>query len=140
MKEDAGLRSLLREGEGRKLETIGKSEVAGEPCWQVKVTYPSERSVTECYSVASGLLLGSTTTQESPMGAVQVTTVMSDYKDFGGLKLPSVARMQMMGQEQKMTITAVEYDGAEDAKAFERPAAVNTIVEQKAKAGTTTTP
>ena len=126
MKEDAGLRSILREGEGRKLETVGKSEVAGEPCWQVKVTYPSERSVTECYSVATGLLLGSSTTQESPMGAVQVVTLMGDYKDFGGLKIPTTARMQMMGQEQKMTITAVEYDGAEDAKAFERPAAIAT--------------
>ena len=138
MREDAGLRSILREGEGRKLETVGKSEMGGEPCWQVKVTYPSERSVTECYSVASGLLVGTTATQESPMGVVQVTTLVSDYKDFGGLKIPTSARMQMMGQEQKMTIAAVEYDGVEDAKAFDRPAAVTTIIEQKAKTGTMT--
>lgn len=139
MKEDAGLRAILREGEGRKLETIGKADVAGEPCWQVKVTYPSERAVTECYSVSSGLLLGTSSTQESPMGAVQVTSLVSDYKDFGGLKLPTTVRMQMMGHEQKMTITSVTYDGADDAKAFERPAAINTIVEQKAKAAPATT-
>jgi hypothetical protein len=136
MKEDAGLRSLLREGEGRTLETVGKAEMGGQPCWQVKVTYPSQRSVTECYSVESGLLVGTTTSQESPMGVIQVTTLVGEYKDFGGVKMPTSARMQMMGQEQVMTISSVEYDGAEDAKAFERPAAVTTIIEQKAKAAT----
>jgi hypothetical protein len=67
------------------------------------------------------------------MGSMDVTTFVSDYKEVGGIKTPMKTRMQMMGQEQVMTFSKIEYDGPDDAKAFELPPAIKTMVEAKAK-------
>ena len=60
---------------------------------------------------------------------------MGDYKDFGGLKSATSMRQKMMGQEQVMTLTNVEYDRPEDAKAFEPPPAIQTMLKSAPKEG-----
>jgi hypothetical protein len=134
LREEAGFTAILRRGEmTTSMETVGKTEMQGQACYQVKVVYKSGREATECYSVDSGLLLGAVTKQTSPMGTVDVTTLVSDYQEIGGIKTAMKTRMQMMGQEQVMTFSKVEYDGPDDAKAFELPPAIKTMVEAKAK-------
>lgn len=134
LREESGFTAILRRDElTSSMETIGKSEMQGEACFQVKVVYKSAREATECYSVGSGLLLGAVTKQTSPMGSMDVTTFVSDYKEVGGIKTPMKTRMQMMGQEQVMTFSKVEYDGPDDAKAFELPPAIKTMVEAKGR-------
>lgn len=134
LREESGFSSILRRAElTTSMETVGKGEMQGEACYQVKVVYKSGREATECYSVGSGVLVGTTTTQTTPMGSADVTTLVSDYKDVGGIKAAMKTRLQVMGQEQVMTFSKVELDGADDAKAFELPPAIKTMVEAKAK-------
>lgn len=134
LREESGFTAILRRAElTSSMETVGKSEMQGQPCYQVKVIYKSGRETTECYAVDTGLLLGATTKQTSPMGTIDVTTIVSDYQVVGGIKTAMKTRMQMMGQEQVMTFSKVVYDGPDDAKAFELPPAVKTMVEAKAK-------
>lgn len=134
MREEGGFASILhRAALTTSMETVGKSEMQGEACYQVKVVYKSGRESTECYSVGSGLLLGVLSKQIGPMGTIDVTTFVSDYQEIGGIKTAMKTRMQMMGQEQVMTFSKIEYDGPDDAKAFELPPAIKTMVEAKAK-------
>src|SRR3546814_3894623 len=52
-------------------------------------------------AVDSGLLIGSVQTTESPMGPMESTTLLSEYKDFGGRKIPTKLVQSSMGQEQR---------------------------------------
>jgi hypothetical protein len=111
-------------------ETVEKTEMNGEPCYKVKMVWKSGRETFDCYSVASGLLIASMGKQESPMGTVDVTNLISDYKDFGGQKIATRLTQQVMGNEQVLTISSVDYDVAEPAT-FEMPAAIKALVEKK---------
>jgi len=90
----------------------------------------SGRETFDCYSVASGLLIASIGKQDTPMGSVDVTNLLSDYKDFGGQKVATRLTQQVMGQEQVLRINTVEYDAADPAL-FEMPAAIKALAEKK---------
>lgn len=132
LQEEAGFLTMLRESPGLKsAETVEQTTLGGEACYKVKLTYASGRVSYDCYSIATGLLVGTVAVQESNMGQMELTTAMSDWKEFGGVKMPTKMRQSAMGQEQVMTITSVEFDGADHARAFELPAAVKAIAAQK---------
>jgi hypothetical protein len=102
----------------------------GEACYKVKLVWKSGRETFDCYSVASGLLIASMGKQESAMGTVEVTNLLSDYKDFGGQKIATRLTQQVMGNEQVITINSVDYDAA-DAATFAMPAAIKALAEKK---------
>lgn len=129
IREDAGFSNVLRNSANiRAMETVERTEMGGQPCYKVHITYKSGRESYDCYSVDTGLLVGMIGRQDSPMGSVEVVTLVSDYKDFGGLKTATRLRQQMLGQEQLMTLDAVVFDDAADAAAFEPPAAIRTML------------
>ena len=111
-------------------ETVEKTQMNGEACYKVKLVWKSGRETQDCYSVATGLLIASVGKQDSPMGSVEVTNLISDYKDFGGQKIATRLTQQVMGNEQVLIINAVEYDAADPAT-FEMPAAIKALVEKK---------
>ena len=112
--------------------TVGKTEMGGVPCWEVKVQWKSGRESTECYAVESGLLVANKARIETPQGTIDQVTLIGDYKDFGGVKVPTVMRLQAMGMEQVMRVTSVEYGTVTPAD-LEPPAAIQALI--KAKAG-----
>lgn len=109
------------------IETVGEAEYDGEACWEIAYVWVSGRESSECFSKETGLLIASVSSQESPMGTVDMVTRMSDYQQFGDLLLPTTMRQSAMGQEQVMTIESVEFDAVEDAD-FEPPAAILTLI------------
>jgi hypothetical protein len=111
-------------------ETVEQTQMNGEACYKVKVVWKSGRETQDCYSVASGLLVASMGKQDSPMGSVEVTNLISDYKDFGGQKIATRLTQQLMGQEQVLIINTVDYDAADPAS-FEMPAAIKALAEKK---------
>lgn len=111
-------------------ETVERTEMNGEACYKVKIVWKSGRETFDCYSIASGLLIASVSKQESPTGTVEVTNLINDYKDFGGQKIATRVRQQAMGQEQVLTVNAVDYDVA-DSSTFALPAAIKALAEKK---------
>jgi hypothetical protein len=111
-------------------ETVEKTEMNGEACYKVKLVWKSGRETFDCYSVATGLLIASIVKQETQMGTIEVTNLISDYKDFGGQKVATRVAQQAMGQEQIMRFTAVEYDVANDST-FVMPPAIKALTEKK---------
>jgi hypothetical protein len=131
MREESSFGTSSRQGPNvASAETVEKTEMNGEACYKVKMVWKSGRETFDCYSVASGLLIASMGKQESPMGTVDVTNLLSDYKDFGGQKIATRLTQQVMGSEQVLIITTVDYDAADPA-AFEMPASIKALVEKK---------
>jgi hypothetical protein len=131
LREDAGPAAMLRSPDRiRSAETVELTTMGGRACHKVKITYHSGRESFDCYSPETGLLVGMTQTQESPMGSVQVTTLFDDWKEFGGLKTATKLRQQMLGQEQILTIDRLEFDRPEDAKAVEVPERIKPLVRK----------
>jgi hypothetical protein len=132
LREDAGPAAMLRSPDRiRSAETIELTTMGGQSCYKVKITYHSGRESFDCYSPETGLLVATIQKQETPMGTIEVTTLTSDWKDFGGLKSATRLRQQMMGQEQVITIDRLEFDRPEDAKAVELPEQVKPLVKPK---------
>jgi hypothetical protein len=55
-----------------------------------------------------------------------VTSVVSDYKPFGGQLLPTRVVQKVAGQEIVVTISAVIYDSVDPA-VFELPASIKAL-------------
>ena len=131
IREESSFGTSSRQGPNvASAETVEKTELNGEPCYKVKMVWKSGRETFDCYSIASGLLIASQGKQESPMGTIDVTNLISDYKDFGGQKIATRLTQQVMGNEQVLIINSVDYDVA-DTAAFEMPAAIKALVEKK---------
>jgi len=109
------------------METVERTEMGGVSCYKVKFVWKSGRENYDCFAEDTGHLVATTVRQESPMGAIEVTTLFSDYKRFGEILMPTRAVQQMLGQQQVLIVESVEYDVVDDA-AFELPPEIRAIL------------
>lgn len=110
----------------QSMTTVEQTTMGGQACYRVRVVSKSGRESFDCYAVDTGLLVASVSTQDSPMGSMSVTTLLSEYKQFGNVRMPTRLTQEMMGQQQVMTITSVEFDVVDDA-AFSLPAEIQAL-------------
>ena len=82
--------------------------MGGERCYLVKLTWKSGRETFDCYSATSGLMVGSKSVQQTAMGAIPVSSLYSEYKKLETSWFRQKTVQSMMGQEQVLTISAVE--------------------------------
>ena len=108
------------------METVGRGEVGGRPCWRVKMVHTSGVEVTNCFDVENGLLIGATATQASQMGNVQAEMTFADYRDFDGYRMPTRMTTRTMGQEMVMTIKSVSHEPL-DPSVFALPAEIRAL-------------
>ena len=109
-------------------ETVEETEFNGEAAYKVLLTDATGKETTQFYSKESGLMIGAIATQSSPMGEVEVTINISDYQDFGGMKVATKQVMSMMGMEIENTVEEVTYDDV-DESVFELPDSIKALVE-----------
>ena len=129
-KEESGYYGVLDQKDKATRTTIGKSELGGVPCWQVKIVWKSGRDATECYAMDSGLLIGRQGRVETPQGSMDQTVLVGDYKEFGGVKAPTTMRIQVAGMEQVLRIQSIEYDTVKPED-FAPPAAIKALIDAK---------
>lgn len=130
-KEQADLQANLLYSADRfsSMETIALADFNGEKTYKVRfVRKGSGRESFEYFSAASGLLVGSEMTQESEMGKMQLTTMQSDYKQFGAIKMPTRSEVQAGPNKMVMVISDVIFN-AVPATAFELPPQVKALVK-----------
>jgi hypothetical protein len=112
------------------MHTVERSTANGQPCYRVRMVTASQDTAFACFDVATGLLSQMQTRQESQMGRLETTINMMDYKEFGGVKMPTRTVTQMMGQEMITTIKSVSTDPIAPAE-FEPPAEVKALMSQQ---------
>ncbi len=117
----------------KSMETTAKKEFNGEMAFEVKLTAEDGSSVTQYYSVESGLMLGQTSKQVTQMGEVESMVKLGDYREVGGMKMPFKTTIEMpaLGMTQELKITSIELDAPIDAKEFEMPAEIKQLKEQR---------
>ena len=131
LKEGATIEAALRSAEAYDVrETMERTEMNGEPCYKVRFVSKAGRETVDCFSTETGLRVGTTAAQETPMGELEVVTLFSDYQAFDGIPTPTRITQQIYGNEQLLTIDSVEYDVVEDAE-FDPPPAIRTLIEQQ---------
>lgn len=126
---DADFYSELHDGTRyTKMETVARTDFEGVAAYKVRLIRPSGEEDFEYFAVDTGLLVGSELTRISPMGPVPATSVISDYKPFGTIRLATRVVQRLMGMEQVITIATVEHDGVEEL-AFALPPPIRTLAK-----------
>jgi len=110
---------------------LERTTFEGKDCYAVKLVRRTGIELTEYYEVATGLLAGSRMDSTSAMGSIPTTSVVDEYREFDGVRLPTRARQRAMGVEWVLTITSVEHDSV-PADAFEPPAEISALRDRDA--------
>ena len=98
----------------------------GKTCYELKIKTTWGEEYTEYYDKATGLLHGTARSQESPMGALQATTLSTDYKAHGGVLSAMLVTVKVMGIEQVVRTESVELGPVPDS-IFALPAAIKAL-------------
>jgi hypothetical protein len=128
-KLDADFYSELRDPKNYpSVKTIEKVDFNGRPCYKVQLTRIDGAIDFDLYDVETGLRAGEIRTRESPMGTITVTTTVGGYKKFDNMMVSTTMSQKIMGVEQTITISSIEFDKVDPA-AFEPPAAIKALIK-----------
>jgi hypothetical protein len=94
----------------------------------VKIVHKDDSEAFVFLDSASGLRVGQTQTAKMMGQEMQSTMLMSDYKDFGGIKMPTKRVQKLPMAEVVMNISNVEFDNV-DAATYALPDAVKALVK-----------
>jgi outer membrane lipoprotein-sorting protein len=83
---------------------------------------------TEYFDAETGLHAGSISTRETPMGTVEVTSIIRDYRKVGTSMQAHQMVQKMMGVEQVITLEKFEFNTV-PADAFAMPPAVKALIK-----------
>lgn len=115
-----------------KAETIGVETIDGEPCYKVVLTPAAGKPETRYYQKKSGLAVKTTTIAVNQMGEVPVEVIISDYKNFDGVLVPTKVVQKAAGQEFTMTIQNIKVNEEIPADRFEPPADIKALLSKSA--------
>ena len=107
----------------KSAELVGVEKVGDRDAYAVRLT-PKEgegNPVTNYYDTKTFLLLRSDSVQESPLGTLPVTSLMSDYRTVGGVKMPFLLEQKLPTMTIRISFSEAVFDvPIEDAR-FEKP-------------------
>jgi hypothetical protein len=113
-----------------KVETTGVETAEGEECYKVLLTPAAGKPETQFYSKKSGLLVKTTATAASPMGEISVEVTVSEYKNFGGVLMPTRSKQRAGGQELEVSVSNVGVNEALPSDIFNPPADVKALIDK----------
>lgn len=117
-----------------KAETTALETVEGEECYKVVLTPKgSGKPETLHFSKASGLLVKRTQVAVSPLGEIPAEQILSEYKEYGAVKLPSKLLQKAAGQQIAIYTDAVEANGEIPADKFALPAEIQKLLAKQKK-------
>jgi hypothetical protein len=110
--------SNLRFDEYPVMETVGRTEVDGRACWQVRMVTPENDEAIGCFGVDDSYLLSL-----SVSAPEQTTITFSNHRAFGALTLPGRTVITAGGEQVVLTVTSISHDPIPAAE-FEPPAEI----------------
>jgi hypothetical protein len=128
-KLDADFYSDLRDPKTYvSVKTVEKTTYDGRPAYKVALSRIDGTEDFDFYDVSTGLRSGSTITRESPMGPMTVSSVVSGYQKFGNVLVPTMQTQKVMGVEQVLKVTSVEFDKVDPA-VFTPPDSIKALIK-----------
>lgn len=115
-----------------KAETIGEAEVDGKPCYKVKMVPKEGPEEIVYYSKKTHLQTKTELSVNGGLGEMKVETLLMDWREVDGVKLPHKIVQRNLTTKQSVTITFNSIDCNVDMPAdrFELPEAIKAIVAQ----------
>lgn len=109
--------------------TMERTDFDSKPAYRIRnVTHDGEE-YSEFYDVESGLLRGVIRKEASPMGDIETTTSVTDYKPFAGMLVPTRIIQNAMGMETVVAITEITPWTAQDS-VFTPPPEIRAIMKK----------
>lgn len=109
MDENAALVSEIYHVKNNAQFTVkGIEAVEGEDAYEVEITPTKGKKSSAYYSVKTGLKLKTASKMETPRGELVISTFYKDYKNYGGILLPSAMTIDQGGFKLEMTFTKIE--------------------------------
>ena len=100
----------LLERSDLKLQTT-IADVDGEACYALEVPQAEGDPVVKFYSIASGLRIRESRSQEGPEGKKVVNVDFSDYREVGGIKFPHASKLPLQpGMDLMFKTTLLEVE------------------------------
>jgi hypothetical protein len=112
----------------KSAETLEITDFEGQRCYKVKIVHKDDSESMVYLDSATGLRAGQTQTAKMGGQEMQSTIVMSDYRDYGGVKLPAKRVQKLPMGEIVMEVQSVEFDKV-DPSTFALPDAVKALVK-----------
>lgn len=124
--------ALHRPEDYTTLDMLGTEDFEGEPCYKLKLVHKTGYATTEFFSQKSGLQKGFIAKQQNPLGAGEITakSIVVEYKNFGGMLLPSKVIQELSGIQNVMTISEMEFDNVPE-ETFVLPEAVKPLINKE---------
>jgi hypothetical protein len=105
------------------METVGRDTVNGESCIKLRMVTPGGDEVMNCFADDDGMLIGGSARVTTEAGTTESQMTFSDYRDFGGIKMPTVTSMSAMGQQIEIRVKSITTEPI-DASVFALPAEI----------------
>lgn len=106
----------------------GEVDWEGKKAWKVKIVTKAGKTNYEYFDTTSGLQVGSVTTAEGPMGLVETTQVIQEYKSFGGIQFATKFESRNPQFTIAFDMTEVKFEGI-DPKATALPDAIKALIK-----------
>lgn len=125
VKENDFLSDLHPEKYYKSLKVVGTEKVDGDECYKVEKTKKDGDVQTDFYSVKSGLLVKSIMPVTTPVGKLEIVTMISDYRDVDGMKVSFKSEQKLPNNmTQSITLESVEVNKDLDGEKFALPEAI----------------
>ncbi len=130
VREQARFDAILHDlSEYKKVETVGRTPFEGQDAYQLKLVRKSGQETTEFYDIKTGLLIGSNEVQETPLGAVNVSASIGEYKKFGDALFATKLAQKMGPLTQVMTFTSMDFKELDDS-VFDLPNQIKALLKK----------
>ncbi len=111
-----------------KVELAEDAEFEGRRVQRVRMVRATGDTIVEFFDAASGLSAGSITIVGGALGRSETTTLVGEYRDFGGLKVATRIEQRTPQYKLIISIVSVEFDTV-DAAAVEPPESVRALIK-----------
>lgn len=108
--------------------TVERTRKNGRDCHRVETASESGTSWT-CFDVESGLLVAAGGRVETEQGVMGVETLLSEYRDFDGVRVPTLTTTKSMGQTMEARILSLSHAPIPPST-FELPPEVRALVKR----------
>ncbi len=108
--------------------TVELVDFEGKKCYKVKIVRLDDSETFNFFDAESGLRIGQTLKMQMAGQSMEATVVISNYKDFGGVKVPTKVVRKLAMADIVLDVNAVEFDKV-DASVFALPDVIKSQVK-----------
>lgn len=110
---------------------VGETEWNGQAAHRIDLVDADGNESSRYFAVETGLLIGEESTMTSEMGTMETSTIVGEYKEFGGVLFAtsSTTSITAMGMEFVQTIESVTFNDV-DASVFEPSEAIKALLPE----------